>query len=62
MGIESRKLEVSEPVTVGQVWQQVTDQLPPENLLCARNLKYVDWDELVVSGDEIAFFPPVTGG
>ena len=28
----------------------------------ARNLEYVQSDSVVEDGDEIAFFPPVTGG
>lgn len=28
----------------------------------AVNQEYVGWDHAVASGDEVAFFPPVTGG
>lgn len=28
----------------------------------AVNQDYVDWDHAVENGDEVAFFPPVTGG
>jgi len=28
----------------------------------ARNQTFVGWDEPVEPGDEVAFFPPVTGG
>ncbi len=28
----------------------------------AVNQQYVDWQEAIKAGDEIAFFPPVTGG
>ena len=28
----------------------------------AVNQDYVDWDHAVAAGDEVAFFPPVTGG
>lgn len=28
----------------------------------AVNQDYVDWTHLIAAGDEIAFFPPVTGG
>ena len=32
------------------------------HLLAARNQVHVPFSETVVDGDEIAFFPPVTGG
>jgi len=32
------------------------------NLRCARNQEMVDLNEVLADGDEIAFFPPVTGG
>ncbi len=32
------------------------------NLMCARNEDLCKLDEPVADGDEVAFFPPVTGG
>jgi molybdopterin synthase sulfur carrier subunit len=32
------------------------------NLLCAVNQKLTKKDQMIQSGDEVAFFPPVTGG
>ncbi|OCG22295.1 MULTISPECIES: molybdopterin synthase sulfur carrier subunit [unclassified Gilliamella] len=32
------------------------------SVLCAVNQTLVDFDYIVQDGDEIAFFPPVTGG
>ena len=49
-------------MTVNQVWQAVTELPPPDNVLCARNHEYVQFDQIIADGDEIAFFPPVTGG
>jgi len=62
MGSEGQLLESDGPITVEEVWRQVSDNAPQENLLCSRNLQYVQWDEAIEDGDEIAFFPPVTGG
>ncbi len=62
MGTDGQIVESSGPLSISGVWQLVTDYSPPENLLCSRNLKYVDWEESVEDGDEVAFFPPVTGG
>ncbi len=50
-------------MTVEQVWNTVTSQTPlPGNLLCAVNMEYVSLLQSVSDGDEVAFFPPVTGG
>lgn len=61
-GLSEQQLALSGPVSMSEVWQRVTDIDPPANLLCARNLQYVEWDAQVEDGDEVAFFPPVTGG
>jgi len=50
-------------MTVEQVWNKVTNNQPlPANLLCAVNMEYVSLQDAVKAGDEVAFFPPVTGG
>ncbi|MBC3206275.1 molybdopterin converting factor subunit 1 [Pseudomonas sp. SWRI111] len=36
--------------------------LSEQNLMCARNEELCQLDEPVVDGDEVAFFPTVTGG
>lgn len=36
--------------------------LAEQNLMCARNQELCRLDEVVEEGDEVAFFPPVTGG
>ena len=36
--------------------------LTEANLMCARNEELCKPDEPLVDGDEVAFFPPVTGG
>ncbi len=49
--------------TVADVWTAATDGAPmPPKVRAAVNLEYVDNDHRVAEGDEIAFFPPVTGG
>lgn len=49
--------------TVREVWQCALAQRPiPPNTLCAVNQEYAGWDSAVRDGDEVAFFPPVTGG
>lgn len=55
--------EITGASTVADVWQQATDDQPlPDRILVAVNLDYATLDSAVNDGDEVAFFPPVTGG
>jgi sulfur-carrier protein len=47
-----------ELVARGDAWSVLDDS----RLMCARNQQMCKLDEPVEDGDEIAFFPPVTGG
>ena len=48
---------------VAGVWHRCMDGAPlPEHVLAAVNFEYVEFDHAVEDGDEVAFFPPVTGG
>ncbi|MCG7372237.1 MULTISPECIES: MoaD/ThiS family protein [Pseudomonas] len=46
-------------VSRGGVW---ADVLSERNLMCARNEELCMLDEPLVDGDQVAFFPTVTGG
>ena len=49
--------------TVQDAWNLATQNLAmPSNTLCAVNMAYVRLDSSISDGDEVAFFPPVTGG
>lgn len=63
LGREGAELDACEGLTIAAVWRAVSaaEELPP-TVLAARNQVYADADEHVQDGDEIAFFPPVTGG
>jgi len=50
------------PVDVAGVWVQVVGTPRPDRLRCARNQAHCDFGTAVHDGDEVAFFPPVTGG
>ncbi len=71
LGLDQEAFELAESVqTVAQLieqliaerdarWQQV---LSAPNLLVAVNQQMVDARHVLCDGDEVAFFPPVTGG
>ncbi len=63
MGCSETTLDAQQVKTVAEVWQRVADGEPlPANLLMAVNMEYAEADSEVRDGDEVAFFPPVTGG
>jgi len=63
VGRSEDELQTSAPLSVLEIWQQLNpDIVRPETLLAAVNMEYVPLDVLVQEGDELAFFPPVTGG
>ena len=63
IGRASDLIEADESIEITQLWKSATglDNLPDE-LLVAVNQEYTSTDILVNDGDEVAFFPPVTGG
>jgi molybdopterin synthase sulfur carrier subunit len=63
MGRVEERLSPENISTVSDIWKAVNEGRPlPENLLCAVNMEYADAATVVADGDEVAFFPPVTGG
>jgi molybdopterin synthase sulfur carrier subunit len=63
LGMSTLEVSLPEGATVAQVWACASNnESIPANLLAARNLEYVDLATRVADGDEIGFFPPVTGG
>ena len=51
------------PGDVVDVWRLATDGAEmPEHVLCSVNLEHMPPNTKVKDGDEVAFFPPVTGG
>lgn len=63
IGKADTQLDASKISTAADVWKIATDgHKPVSNMLVAINMEYASLDETVKDGDEVAFFPPVTGG
>jgi molybdopterin converting factor subunit 1 len=62
---EGGEQRVRAGTTVGAVWERVLAQRPGLRRLQVRfavNESYVDPDRVLQDGDEVAVFPPVSGG
>lgn len=62
LGIDRRELEFTSGMRVKDAWAGISPTQAPTNLLSACNMEYVEFDHELKDGDEVAFFPPVTGG
>ncbi len=63
VGCEGASVEIGEVATAADVWLAAAGGKPmPPNVLVAVNMEYTDPNQEIKSGDEVAFFPPVTGG
>ncbi|SEA83459.1 MAG: MoaD/ThiS family protein [Candidatus Thiothrix putei] len=63
IGQSQRLLESDMPLTLQEVWQRSSGESHlPGNVLMSINQTYANASSLVQPGDEVAFFPPVTGG
>ena len=61
--IDTQTQVIGDSSTVMDVWNAVTEgKEMPVNVLTAVNADYVMTDYVMNEGDEVAFFPPVTGG
>ena len=63
LGRAEASVEYSEGLSVSQLWANlIEDRDIPEKVLVSINMEYVKGDPILNDGDEVAFFPPVTGG
>ncbi|OIO58778.1 MAG: molybdopterin converting factor subunit 1 [Alphaproteobacteria bacterium CG_4_10_14_0_2_um_filter_63_37] len=62
MGTSTRELPFEPGLTVGAIRQTYAPHTTAPLVQAALNQERVDDAALVNDGDEIAFFPPVTGG
>ncbi|ADN77917.1 molybdopterin synthase subunit MoaD [Ferrimonas balearica DSM 9799] len=69
IGVDKLAVDASEGLTAETLRQQLLERgdkwrlaLQDKNVLVAVNQTLSGWDTALTSGDEVAFFPPVTGG
>ena len=62
IGRESVEIEMNGLDCVQDVWKALARQEPDARVLAAINARHAALDAKIQDGDEIAFFPPVTGG
>lgn len=69
LSTDSIQIHASDELTTDKIRQQLaqTNELwskvmSADSLLVAVNQQATDWSQQVNEGDEVAFFPPVTGG
>ena len=63
LGFSETDLEINEGQTVADIWDKLNeDDSLPDTVLVAINMDYAKPEATVSDGDEVAFFPPVTGG
>ena len=70
LGVSSVEFKLTKPCKVSVLILKLADQqsqtwvekLTEENVRVAVNHELVNEDVIVSNGDEVAFFPPVTGG
>jgi molybdopterin converting factor small subunit len=62
-GDQDRPVEITGEATVNTIWQAATGRLEmPAEVFCAVNHEHAAADTTVTDGDEVAFFPRITGG
>ena len=63
VGKTSEEIVLQHEMTVGEVWADVSKNIKYDGkVMTAVNHEYVDENYLLRDKDEVAFFPPVTGG
>lgn len=69
LGCDRTRISAIDVDTIDDIKKLLISQNPnwekwlnKRNLLCSKNLTMTSSNSAVSSGDEVAFFPPVTGG
>lgn len=66
-GWKEKNIDLAEPITVAELMTKLAAEYPGLNLTgrtlyAAVNMEYAQQDHRLQDGDEVAFFPPVSGG
>ncbi len=66
-GTQELQFDLRQPSSVADLFLRLTAEFPSmevyrNSLMIAVNEEYGSWDSPVEAGDEVAFFPPVSGG
>ena len=61
-GIDSKMVNADGLHSIRDLWSALTDKPLDETTLVAVNKTYAGLDHAITDGDEVAFFPPITGG
>lgn len=61
-GIDSKTVDADGLHSIRDLWCALTDEPLDETTLVAVNKTYAGPDHTITDGDEVAFFPPITGG
>ncbi len=67
VGESEMEMQLEQETSVRKIFQRLESRFPEIKkyesiLLVAVNMEYADLDTTVASGDEVCFFPPVSGG
>ncbi len=64
MGEASSVIDIEENTPVSKLWQSIlaSKNIEFDNVMMSVNMEYVKSEYQLKAGDEVAFFPPVTGG
>lgn len=63
VGVTEAEVEIESGATAHGLWRKVVEDADmPAEVMTAVNLVYAGPDTSLNDGDEVAFFPPVTGG
>ena len=62
-GLTEEVVDFNEGISISEIWDKVTNrQKMPESIMIAINMEYSSGDVQLKDNEEIAFFPPVSGG
>lgn len=63
-GQASIQVDLDSATSVEGLWQILSGDHKrlPDRVLCAVNQQFADHEVMLCEGDEVAFFPPITGG